>query len=177
MSLRPLFEWADALESSIALRESINAYPTLLTAHVLSMCLFAGLIAFWDLRLVGATLRAVPVANIPKRIFPWALTGFAVSFVTGGLLLYSQPMRYYDNFYFWLKTAMMILAGINMFVFHLTTHRTVDEWGREVATTPPAAKIAGVASLALWAGVIVTGRLIAYSGLAPEWWYALELGQ
>ena len=41
MSLRGLFEWFDALESSIALRESLNAYPILLTAHVVSMCLFA----------------------------------------------------------------------------------------------------------------------------------------
>ena len=28
----------------------------------------------------------------------------------------------------------------------------------------------------LWAGIIVTGRMIAYSGLVPDWWIALELG-
>ena len=57
MSLRSLFEWLDALPSSLALRESLNAYPILLTSHVVSMCLFVGLIAFWDLRLVGITLK------------------------------------------------------------------------------------------------------------------------
>ena len=56
MPFKGIFEWADALESSIALRESLNGYPILLTAHVVSMCLFAGLIAFWDMRLVGFAL-------------------------------------------------------------------------------------------------------------------------
>ena len=69
--IRSSFEWVDALPSSISLRESLNAYPMLLTTHVVSMCLFAGLISFWDMRLVGLTLRKVPVSNIPTRIFPW----------------------------------------------------------------------------------------------------------
>ena len=42
--------------------------------------------------------------------------------------------------------------------------------------TPFPARMAGYASLALWAGIIVTGRMIAYSGLVPDWWIALELG-
>ena len=175
MTLRALFEWIDVLPSSIALRESFNAYPMLLTAHVVSMCLFAGLMAFFDLRLVSATLRPVPFLTIPRRILPWALTGFAINLVTGGLLFYSQPMRYFGNFYFWFKLAMMMLAGINMFVFHVTTYRSVDKWDTD-ALTPVAARVAGVVSLVLWAGVIVTGRLIAYSGLAPAWWDALEIG-
>ena len=165
----------DALPSSISLRESLNAYPFLLTAHVVSMCLFVGLIAFWDLRLVGMALKPVPVSSIMKRIFPWALTGFAISVITGGLLFYSQPMRYYVSFYFWLKTAMLALVGMNMMVFHLTTWRSVQSWDED-AVAPVGARVAGVASLLLWAGIVVTGRLIAYAGLAPDWWLALELG-
>ncbi len=175
MSLRPLFEWADTLPSSIALRESLNAYPMLLTAHVVSMCLFAGLIAYWDLRLVGLALKRVSVSDIPKGLFPWALTGFAISLITGGLLLYSKPMVYYTNFYFWLKSSMIVLAGINMMVFHYTTERSVASWDTS-AKPPLGAQLAGVFSLVLWAGVVVTGRLMAYSGLVPQWWKDLNLG-
>ena len=174
MSPRSLFEWVDALPSSIALRESLNAYPIMLTAHVVSMCLFAGLIIFWDMRLVGMALKPVPVSNIPTRIFPWAMAGFAISTITGFLLFYSQPMRYYGNFYFWVKNLMMVLAGVNALVFHLTTYHSVAEWDR-AAVTPVAARVAGVVSLVLWAGIVTTGRLIAYSGLAPAWWVALNL--
>lgn len=174
MSLRPIFEWFDALESSVALRESLNGYPMLLTAHVVSMCLFAGLIAYWDLRLVGATLKRVPVSSIPAALFPWALTGFGISVVTGGLLLYSKPLTYYTNFYFWLKSGLILVAGINMLVFHFTVYRSVDKWDTD-AEVPRSARIAGVASLLLWATIVATGRLMAYSGLVPDWWKALEL--
>ena len=174
MFLRGLFEWADALPSSIALRESLNAYPILLTTHVVSMCLFAGLIAYWDMRLVGWSLKPVSVSDIPTRLFPWALSGFAVSMITGLLLLYSKPLTYYSNFYFWLKSGMLVLAGVNMMVFHFTTYKAVKTWD-DAHPAPRPARIAGIASLLLWAGIVVTGRLMAYSGLVPQWWKDLNL--
>ena len=177
MSLRSMFEWFDVLESSIALRQSINAYPLLLTAHVLSMALFAGVIIFWDLRLAGLALRPVRVSMIQRRLFPWALgIGFVISTVTGLLLLYSQPMRYYSNFYFWVKNIMMVAAGVNVLVFHTTTYHSVDVWDTD-SITPRAAKWAGYFSLVMWAGIIITGRMIAYSGLVPQWWANLGLDQ
>ena len=174
MSLLSLFEWLDALPSSIALRESLNAYPILLTAHVVSMCWFAGLIGFWDLRLVGMALKRVPVSNIPPRVFPLMIAGFVISSITGLLLFYSQPMRFYGNFYFWLKNLLMFVAGVNALVFHLTTYHSVAAWDSHVVT-PFGARLAGALSLALWAGVVVTGRMIAYSGLMPAWWANLNL--
>ncbi len=174
MSLRSLFEWMDASAGSVALRESLNAYPILLTSHVVSMCLFVGLIAFWDLRLVGMALKRVPVSNIPRRVFPWAITGFVISSITGLLLFYAAPMRFYGNFYFWLKNLMMFLAGANALVFHLTTYHSVAAWDSDLVT-PLGARLAGAMSLALWAGVVVTGRMIAYSGLMPGWWNDLNL--
>ena len=174
MSLRILFEWVNVLPSSIALRESLNAYPVILTAHVVSMCLFVGLIIFWDMRLIGLALKPVPVSNIPTRIFPWAMVGFTISAITGFLLFYSQPMRYYGNFYFWVKNLMMILAGVNALVFHLITYHSVATWDR-TSMTPVAARVAGVVSLVLWVGIVVSGRMIAYSGLVPVWWVGLNL--
>jgi len=174
MTLRPFFEWMDALESSIVMRESLNAYPIFLTVHVLSMCLFGGLIAFWDLRLVGLTLKEARVSDVRKRVFPWLYTGFAISAITGLLLFYSQPMRYFGNFYFWIKFGMFILAGVNILVFDLTIYKSVAKWDRD-AVAPRSARLAGFASLVLWAGTVVTGRLIAYSGLVPRWWKDLGL--
>ena len=172
--LRSLFELLEAQSTSVALRESIYGYSILLTSHVVSMCLFAGLIVMMDLRLVGIGNPKTPFSQVQERLFPWQMVGFAISVITGLLLFYSQPMRFYGNFYFWVKTGLMALAGVNMMVFHLTTYRSVAEWDRDVVTPFPA-RLAGVLSLALWAVVIMTGRMIAYSGLAPAWWVALNL--
>lgn len=164
-----LFQWMDALPSSIALRQSLNAYPILLTTHLVSMAAFSGLIAFWDMRLVGIALPSVPVSRITDRIFPWMLVGFFVAVVSGLVLFYSQPMRYYDNFYFWVKNALLVLAGLNAAVFHYVTKDSLPAWEHD-PVTPPIAKFAGIASLVMWAVIIITGRMIAYSALVPEWW-------
>ena len=175
MTGRAIFEWVNAMPSSIALRESFNAYPILLTLHLVSMAMFAGLIMLWDMRLVGISLKPVPVSKMASHdfpFFPWSVVGFLVSTVTGLLLFYSQPMRYFDNFYFWIKMGLLALAGLNALAFHLTTMHNVHDWENRFPT-PRAARIAGIASLALWAGIIATGRLTAYSGLVPDWWVAL----
>jgi ABC-type Fe3+ transport system permease subunit len=58
--------------------------------------------------------------------------------------------------------VLLMLAGINMFVFEVITVRKVSEWDT-AATTPPAARIAGILSLTLWAGFVILGRWIRYT--------------
>lgn len=147
------------------LRESTYGFSVLLTAHVVFMCLFMGLIIMMDLRLAGLGNMLTPPEEIQKRLFPWQIFGFIMVVITGGLIFYSKPVSYYGEGYFWLKLGLIALAGINAGIIHVVTRRG-SGWNSR------AAKFAGMASLLLWAGVLVTGRLIAY-----EWWqteYFLE---
>jgi hypothetical protein len=57
---------------------------------------------------------------------------------------------------------LMILAAVNMLYFELVTFRTVGAWESD-AKPPFAARLAGVLSIALWCGVIMTGRWIGFS--------------
>ena len=167
MSLRSWFEWVDAFPSSIAIRESLDGYPALLTSHVVTMCLFAGLIIMMDLRLVGVAYQRTPVSQIQKRLFPWQMVTMALSSITGILLFYAQPLRYYGKMFFWMKIVLMILAGVNAMAFHFTTYRSVVKWDGDVVL-PLGARLAGAFSLALWAGVVLTGRLTAYHWLTYD---------
>ena len=160
--LRSLFETVHNWPSSIAIRESVNGYPTLLTTHVISMCLFAGLVMMMDLRLVGVGNLRTTFSQVQKRLFPWQMAGLAVSSISGLILVYGEPLRFYGNIFFWMKTAMMALAGVNAVAFHLITYRSVAAWDASAAT-PFGARLAGGLSLFLWAGVIITGRLIPYN--------------
>ena len=174
MWVRSLFEWLEAMPMSLALRESIYGYPIMLTSHVVSMTLIAGLLIMMDLRLMGVGNLQTPVTRIQDRLFPWQMLGLATSVLTGGLLFFGQPMRFYGNFYFWIKNGLMLLALVNALWFHLTTYQSVAAWDTD-RTPPFAARMAGALGMVLWAGVIVTGRMIAYSGLVPEWWRDLGL--
>ena len=173
MTLRTVFEWLEAMPLSTALRESIFGYPILLTSHVVSMCLIAGLLVMMDLRLTGVGNLHTPVSHIQNRLFKWQMLGLAMSVVSGGLLFYGQPMRFYGNFWFWMKNLLLLLALANAMVFHRTIYRSVDQWDNDPVPPVPA-RVAGALGLVLWAAVIVTGRMIAYSGLVPQWW--LDLG-
>ncbi len=163
MSLRSWFEWMDAFPSSIAMRESLYAFPVLLTIHLISLAMFAGLVVMMDLRLLGVAYRGTSFSEVQARLFPWQMVGMVLTSLAGLLLFYAQPMRYFGRVLYWIKMALMVLAGVNALVFHLTTYRSVAEW--DTAGPPLGAKVAGGLSLALWAGIVTFGRLTAY-----DWW-------
>jgi hypothetical protein len=167
MTLREAFEWVEAFSTSVALRESTYGYTILLTSHVVSMCLFLGLIIMMDLRLAGFGNLRTPVSEIQKRLFPWQIVGLVITSLSGFLLFYSQPTRYYGKALFWLKLVLMALAGVNALAFHVTTYRSVARWNTD-RITPFGARLAGILSLVLWAGVVVFGRLTAYNWFTYE---------
>lgn len=157
-----LFEAAQELPVSIAIRESLWVYPVIETAHVLGLCLFLGLVVMMDLRLVSATMRTTPVTEVQQRLFPWQMAGLAVMVSSGLLLVLSEPLRFYGNPFFQAKVVLLILAVVNAAAFHLTVYTRVAEW--DVRPVPPmGARLAGACSLLLWAGVVTAGRMIAYN--------------
>lgn len=171
--LRALFETVEAYPTSVAIRESLNAYPILLTSHVIGMCMFAGLVMMMDFRLSGVGNRSIPITDAQARLFPWQVVGAVVSVVTGLALVYGQPMRFYPNFYFWVKNVLLVAAIVNVWYFHTRTYQTVEQWNTD-PTPPFAARLAGIVSIVLWAAIVIVGRMIAYPGLVPQWW--LDLG-
>ena len=161
MSLLRFCQWLAETPWSIALHESLYVYPLVETAHVLSIMLFVGSVSYVDLRLLGATLREVPVTEVTSRILPWAFLGFAVAVVSGGLLFYAIPVRTFLSIFFRIKVLLLFVSGINVLLLHRFLNRTVHGW--DAAARPPVrARVAGAVSLTAWALVIVMGRMIAY---------------
>ena len=163
------FEWVATLPGSLYLREDAPSFfGTFLTLHVLSMCLFLGLVFMMDLRLAGVAHRDTPVSLIQKRLFPWQLVGAIVMTISGGVLFYAQPVLYWGKGFFWVKMLVMPLAILNFLVFHFWTYRSVDQWDT-APSPPPSVKLAGVLSIVLWVVVLCFGRLVAY-----DWWTIIE---
>ena len=166
--------WLGETPWSVALLESLYAWPLVETTHVLALGLFVGTTVMMDLRLVGIAFRGVPVQAFTGRLLPWTRIGFAIMAATGVLLFYSHPLRYYHNVFFRVKVLVLIAAGINAFVFHRRAHRNAAKWGAD-AVPPRAVRAAGAVSLAAWTVVVVTGRLIAYNWFdcdlqpQPDW--------
>jgi hypothetical protein len=159
-------EWMRDTTFSTALRESIYMWAILNGIHVLALGLFLGLLLFWDLRLLNVGLRKVPVTETWDRLAPWIGLGFLVMAITGILLFVSDPVRFWGNVFFRIKFVAMAIAGINALAFHFWFGRGIESWN-SAAVTPTSARIAGVTSLALWAVIVISGRLIAYNWFPP----------
>jgi hypothetical protein len=162
MSLRAFFEWMGTTPWSVAIHESLLMYPLIESVHVLGITLFFGMIMMLDLRLLGYTLREVPVTDVVRRLLPWAFVGFVPMTISGLLLVYQEPLRAYDNYFFRAKAVMLVLAGLNALAFHTGIYKRVADWDRD-PVAPYRARMAGAFSLILWCGVIIAGRLIAYN--------------
>jgi hypothetical protein len=155
-------QWLESTPWSVALHESILVYPIVESVHVLTLCLFLGLVVMLDLRLLGVTMLRTPVSEVVARLNPWTIAGFVVMVITGSLLFYAIPVKTYLNIFFRVKMLFLLLAGANMGIFHRMTSVNMSEWDHD-PVPPLRARLAGGFSLFLWAGIVVAGRMIAYN--------------
>jgi len=147
---------------SVGLHESRYAYDLIESVHVWTLCLFFGLAVMFDLRLLGWTMRSVPVSEVARRLLPWTVAGFVVMVISGTLLFTAIPLRSYQNIFFRAKMIMLLLAGLNVWIFHSGIYRRVITWDA-ASVQPRAARVAGAVSLVLWVCIVLSGRMIAYN--------------
>ena len=143
------------------LHESRYLYLIVLTVHVMTLCVFVGTAVIVDLRLIGITMLRAPASEVMARLLPWTVTGFAVMVVSGSLLFYAAPLDKFGNLFFRTKMGLLVLAGVNVWVFYKTVYRSVVEWDLD-PVPPDRARVAGGVGLVLWAAIITAGRMIPY---------------
>ena len=160
------WQWLADTPFSTGIRESTYIYPVIESVHVLSLCVFVGLLLLWDLRLLGITLRRIAVSEVWARLIPWITLGAVLMVISGVFLFASDPVRFYGNIFFRIKAVGLFLALLNALAFHFGIERRLVDWDTS-AITPRAARFAGVASIALWAVIVVTGRFVAYNWFPP----------
>lgn len=151
-------------DSSIgtAIRESATLFPWIESVHVLMIATVVGTIAIVDLRLMGFSAHRRGARQLIVDMLPFTWVAFLLAGITGSLLFVSNATGYYESMPFRFKLLTILIAGINMAIFHLTAYRKIGDWDDRLPT-PGAAKIAGFTSLTLWVVVIFLGRWIGYS--------------
>lgn len=161
-SLLAFFQRMGDSSWSTGLHESRYAYDLIESVHVWALCLFFGLAVMFDFRLLGWSMKSVPVSEVARRLLPWTAAGFVVMVISGALLFSAIPLRSYQNIFFRAKMIMLLLAGLNVWIFHSGVYRRVTTWDAE-SVPPKAARVAGALSLVLWVCIVLSGRMIAYN--------------
>ena len=154
-------QWLEQTSVGTSVRESLWLFPVIETVHIFGIILLVGATSILDLRLMGLAFRDEPVSKLAGRFLPWAWAGFLIQVVTGGLLFSSEATKMYGNAGFQYKMVMILVAGVNAYVFHALAYQSVGKWDND-PVAPVSARIAGLLSILLWFGIVAAGRWIAF---------------
>jgi uncharacterized membrane protein len=161
-SINELLEWLQASSLAVFIHKTAWAFTTIEVIHVFAISLVIGTIAIVDLRLLGLASTKRPVTELSRQVLPFTWAAFVLAVIAGSLLFISRATEYVANAMFWIKMALIVVAGINMVIFEFITVRGVKEWNLD-PTPPQAVRLAGGISIACWILVLVFGRLIAFT--------------
>lgn len=159
MTINSMLEWIESTHLSIAIREGGLPYPIIGGIHLLAIAWFGGMVLASDLRLLGWLMPARRFSDMWYQFRPWKRLGFVVVVTTGFLLAWAEPMRLWGSPAFWVKMSLFALVGVHALVFREKVYGHPE---KQDACISSQAKLAAVLSLILWAGMVMSGRLIAY---------------
>jgi hypothetical protein len=156
------FDWLQNTSLATSIADSPIAFPWIESFHVMAAAIVVGLLIYVDLRLLGRHATGRQVTKMSAASLPWVWAAFCISVITGVLMFSQTAVKYSTNKLFLSKMILLVVAGINMGVFHFSTWKSVDKW--DLQLPPPASvRFAGAASLMLWLAVIVVARWIGFS--------------
>jgi hypothetical protein len=157
-----IFSWLDDGWFAEAVRGTAYLYPMLESVHIFGIALLIGPAAAFDLRLLGLGRQTLRVRTAASHLLPLSQLGFMIAATTGLAMFLSSATLIADRGSALWKLGLIMLAGLNILIFHRRTYRGVADWdiGR---SAPAAAQVAAVVSLTSWLGVTVAGRLLAYT--------------
>lgn len=152
--LLPFFKWADTLWVSETIRASTWAFALLEVFHLFGLTLLLGTLAVVNFRLVGVGLKSPRLADLASDARPFTLWALALTMTSGFLLFASEAMKCYASGPFFIKMTLLFSALIFTVIFQRRMTRSEEP--------PPSAKFGALLSFALWFGVGLAGRAIAF---------------
>jgi uncharacterized membrane protein len=155
MSALNLFHWIAHTSLGVALRDSTWAFAAIEVVHLLALALFGGAVLLVDLRFLGVGMKTQSITEVVRGLAPQLIGGLSVMVVTGVLMVWSGPMRYYYNTAFRAKMGLFLVGALLQFIIHAAATRRDSETLRW-------SKGAAILSIAIWLSVALAGRAIGY---------------
>lgn len=136
--------------------------PSIQGVHIVTLAIVFVSAALIDLRLLGVVGVGQSLPRMTARFLPIIGGCLLVLLATGLLLMIAEPTRAILNHFFQLKMAALVVVCAMTWSLGVSAARHPDAWAQP--ETQLKAKLFAIASLALWALIIVCGRWIAYGG-------------
>ena len=152
-----------APELAVYLLGNVPGFPPIVQAlHILGIGAVMGSVVMIDLRLLGIAVPTQDVGEMIRRLMPWTWCALFLNAITGLLFVIARPGRYFYNPVFQIKFSLLVPAVILAFVVYRLNRRQAGDWEQSMSRRLTGKVIAAL-SLALWVGVVLAGRWIAYA--------------
>jgi putative copper export protein len=160
--LSDLSKWLAATSLSHTIQTTTWIIPTLQTIHILCVAALFSSAVLVDLRIWRLTQRDVPLSDVARRFLPWIWPVVIVLLLTGSLLIVGEPRRSLLNDTFYIKMALLAFALVLTGLLQWSLTSAPGFWERDVGRRI-VGRLAAVASILAWSGIIFAGRFIAYT--------------
>ena len=121
-----MIQWMQNSDIGTGVRESIWLFPIVEATHVMALALSAGVLLWFDLRLIGWTMKHQAISKVHQQLMPVAFVGFIIMFISGILLFWSEAEKCYLSGFFRAKVVFLILAGLNAAIFEFATKKRLN---------------------------------------------------
>jgi hypothetical protein len=153
-----VLNWLATIEHwpfSVWLRESPSlwAFPFVLFLHTLGLAMLAGISVALDFWVLAA--RSWPRRAALDGLYRFMWLGFGINAASGAALLLAYPAKALTNWLFFVKLALIVGAVLILARMRANAALSSEPAGR--------IRVLAFTSLALWAGIILAGRLLAYT--------------
>lgn len=158
--MESFFIWLEELPISLAIAESSTLYgfALVLVLHTIGIALTAGPTAVMSLRLLGFG-KPFPLSSL-RTLFTFFWVGFIANAITGILLFMMAASQTGYKPMYYAKLLCLLLALLTLRPIRKAIESDSPDIDLDVSSR---LKTLAFLSLVLWAGVITSGRLIAYT--------------
>lgn len=160
-------DWLAQTSLSVAIQTHEWVIPTVQSIHIVAIGVALGSVFMVTLRIFGWAGRDESMARMNARFGPWLTAALVVLFATGIVMIVGEPARELLTLSFWLKMILIALGTAVAFAFQRTVRRHQEHW--DAAAGAAVVRPLAAATLLIWLGIVVLGRLIAYDTVWGSW--------
>jgi hypothetical protein len=147
--------WLEQTPLSQAIQGAGWIVPAVQTVHILAIAAVIASQVVITLRLMGLAGRRVPERRFAARFFPFLLWSLPVLLLTGVVMIIAEPARELANPVFQVK-MLLLIAAIAL------ASAVPGRLGTGIDGAIATARLLSIGALALWVGIVLAGRWIAY---------------
>jgi hypothetical protein len=153
--------WIEQTPLSVWIREAptLWAFPFILFLHTLGLGFLVGINVAFNLWVLGFAER-YPIEPL-RRFFPFMWAGLWINALSGFLLLVAYPAKALTDPVFYLKIGLIVIALTQLLWMRDELFVRADP--AVAAPISRRTRLVAALTLFLWAGAILTGRLLAYT--------------